>query len=68
MAADEFARLQEHVLIALQINGRIDHGVKLALFWFAGEAIEHDLDSTEVARLACRVRDALLGKVSHGSD
>jgi hypothetical protein len=63
--ADEFERLQEHVLLVLQVNGRIDHGVKLGFFWFAGEAIEHDFDSTAVAKAAARLRDALLGRIPH---
>jgi hypothetical protein len=60
MSADDFERLQQHVLLALQINGRIDHGVKLAFFWFAGKAIEHDFDSAKVARRApsrCAARE-----------
>lgn len=62
MQADEFERIQTHVLIALQVDGRIDHGVKLGFFWLAGEAIEHEFDSTTVARDAARLRDALLGR------
>lgn len=59
---DEFERLQAHVLLALQVDGRIDHGVKLGFFWLAGEAIEHEFDSAAVARDAARLRDALLGR------
>ncbi|MFM0752598.1 hypothetical protein [Paraburkholderia strydomiana] len=62
MPADEFEKRQEHVLLALQVNGRIDHGVKLGFFWLAGEAVEHELDSVAVARDAARLRDALLGR------
>jgi len=68
MAPDAFERLQTHVLLALQINGRIDHGVKLGFFWLAGEAVEHDFDSAAVAHSAARLRDALMGRVPHGSD
>lgn len=62
MPADEFEKRQEHVLLALQVNGRIDHGVKLGFFWFAGQAIEHDFDRAAIARDAARLRDALLGR------
>ena len=61
MAADEFERLQTHVLLALQVNGRIDQGVQLGLLWLAGEAVEADFDSAQVARQAARLRDALMG-------
>jgi hypothetical protein len=62
MQADEFERIQPHVLLALQVDGRIDHGVKLGFFWLAGEAIEQEFDSAAVARDAARLRDALLGR------
>ncbi|MFX1716759.1 hypothetical protein [Paraburkholderia sp. A1RO-5L] len=61
MSPDEFERLQAHVLLALRIDGRIDQGVRLGLFWLAGEAVEHDFDSAHVARQAARLRDALMG-------
>ena len=60
MEPETFARLQEHVLLALQVNGRIDQGVWPGFFWLAGEAVEHDFDSAAVARDAARLRDALL--------
>ncbi|CAB3783479.1 hypothetical protein [Pararobbsia alpina] len=65
---DDFERLQIHVLLALQINGRCDHGVRLGFFWLAGEAVEHDFDSAEVARAAARLRDALMGRAPHGRE
>jgi hypothetical protein len=68
LPADEFEKRQEHVLLALQVNGRIDHGVKLGFFWLAGQAVEHDFDSAEVARHAARLRDALLGIIPHERD
>lgn len=68
MPADEFEKLQTHVLLALQVNGRIDHGVKLGFFWFAGKAIDHDFDSATVAKSAARLRDALLGRIPHEPD
>lgn len=68
MAPDEFEKRQEHVLLTLQVNGRIDHGVKLGFYWLAGEAVEHDFDSAAVAKAAARLRDALLGRIPHGQD
>lgn len=61
MGAEDFERLQTHVLLALRIDGRIDHGVVFGLFWLAGEAVEHDFDSAQVARQSARLRHALMG-------